>query len=361
MPPRPSIRDVARQAGVSHTAASLALRGSPRVSQATRRQVEAVASQLGYRPHPVVSSLMTQLRTLKTNSAAETLGFITAWSTRDGWEKSPNLRRFYAGVKERALHTGYKLEVFWLREPGMTARRLSQILHTRGIRGLILQSLPKAHGHLSLDWQHFAVVAKGLTILRPALHRVISSHFEDMRLVEHQLKGLGYGRLGLVLDAGLDARVDRAWLAAYLLYQHGLAARYRVPALIIRAEDRPTRFGAWLHQHHPEVVLFSQLPVPVWVKELGLSVPQDLGLVHLDWSEECAPLAGLDADPEGIGAAAVDLLAGQLQAHEFGVPAREKVVSVSGRWVPGASLLPAGTRPRLMGRAAGKSMGTNKA
>jgi DNA-binding LacI/PurR family transcriptional regulator len=338
MPARPSIRDVARQAGVSHTAASLALRGSPRVSTATRRRVEQAAAQLGYQPHPTVATLMAQLRTLKTKPFIDTLGFITAWPARDGWEQSPNHRRFFVGVEARAKELGYKVEVFWLREPGMTSRRVSQILRTRGIRGLILQSLPKAHGHLSLDWPHFASVAKGLTIVRPRLHRVISSHFEDVRLVEHHLRRLGYRRPGLVIGAELDARVDRAWLAAYLLHQHDLPTRDRVPALILESDASAAKVARWMQQHRPEVILFSDLPVPAWLKQMGLRVPEDVGLVHLDWSEECAPLAGLDANSEAVGSAAVDLLVGQLQAHEFGIPAREKTVAVSGRWVPGTSL-----------------------
>jgi LacI family transcriptional regulator len=338
MSTRASIRDVARQAGVSHTTASLALRGDPRISAATRRRVVLAARQLDYRPHAVVADLMAQLRTLKIKADTVTLGFITAWPTRDGWEKSPNHRRFFAGVQARARELGYKVEEFWLREPGMTSRRMSQILRARGIRGLILQSLPKAHGHLSLEWRHFTAVAKGVTVARPRLHRVISSHFEDMRLVGHHLKRLGYRRPGLVLDAELDARVDRAWLAAYLLHQHDLPARDRVPGLIVGAGQKAAKFARWFAQHRPEVILFTGLPLLAWIKDLGLRVPEDVGLVHLDWSEEVGPLAGIDAEAEMLGAAAVDLLVGQLHAHEYGIPAREKIVAVSGRWIAGASL-----------------------
>jgi LacI family transcriptional regulator len=286
----------------------------------------------------VVADLMAQLRTLKFKADTVTLGFITAWPTRDGWEKSPNHRRFFAGVQARARELGYKVEEFWLREPGMTSRRMSQILRARGVRGLILQSLPKAHGHLSLEWRHFTAVAKGVTVARPRLHRVISSHFEDMRLVGHHLKRLGYRRPGLVLDAELDARVDRAWLAAYLLHQHDLPARDRVPGLIVGAGQKAAKFARWFAQHRPEVILFTGLPLLAWIKDLGLRVPEDVGLVHLDWSEEVGPLAGIDAEAEMLGAAAVDLLVGQLHAHEYGIPAREKIVAVSGRWIAGASL-----------------------
>ena len=335
---RPSIRDVARQAGVSHTAVSLALRRDPRIPAATRRRVEKAAAKLGYRRHAVLDSLMAQLRTLKIKPETATLGFITSWPTRDGWRSSPNHRRFFAGAEARAHELGYKLETFWLREPGMTAQRMSQILRARGIQGLLLQSLPEADGELALDWRHFAAVAKGLTIARPRLHRVISSHFEDMRLVMEQLRRLGYRRPGLVLDEEHDTRVDHAWLAAYLLQQQELPEHDRVPALILRAGQGARQFGAWWVQHRPEVVLFTELPMPAWVAGLGLRVPRDLGLVYLDWSAEVAPLAGVDLNVETLGAAAVDLLVGQLHAHEHGIPRREKIVAVSGRWVPGRSL-----------------------
>jgi LacI family transcriptional regulator len=59
-------------------------------------------------------------------------------------------------------------------------------------------------------------------------------------------------------------------------------------------------------------------------------VPDDVGLVHLDWSAESGSLADIDANAETIGMEAVDLLVGQLHANEYGVPRREKVVSVSG-------------------------------
>lgn len=335
---RPSVREVAEKAGVSHTTVSLALRHDPRISAATRQKVELAAKRVGYRPHSVVSNLMAQLRTLKVKSDPETIGFITAWSTRDGWKESHNHRRFFAGVTARCLELGYKVEVFWLREPRMTSRRMSQILRTRAVRGLILLSLPKSHGHLSLKWEQFAVVAKGLTILRPRLHRVISSHFEDMRLVTHHLRKLGYHRPGLVLNAEHDARVDRAWLAAYLLWQHDLPAEDQVPGLILKSNTDAPKLARWYEKHRPEVILYTGLPVASWIADLGLRVPEDVGLVHLDWSKELEPLAGIDADSESLGIAAVDLLVGQLHAHEYGVPKREKIVSVSGRWVSGSSL-----------------------
>src|SRR3954468_3372383 len=50
-PTHPTLRDVARLAGVARTTASDALQGRGRVSEATRARVEAAAAALRYRPH----------------------------------------------------------------------------------------------------------------------------------------------------------------------------------------------------------------------------------------------------------------------------------------------------------------------
>lgn len=54
-----TMQDVATAAGVDRTTVSLALRNHPRISLATRKRVQQVADELGYRTHPLVSALMT--------------------------------------------------------------------------------------------------------------------------------------------------------------------------------------------------------------------------------------------------------------------------------------------------------------
>jgi LacI family transcriptional regulator len=266
------------------------------------------------------------------------LGLVTAWPTRNGWRALPNLVRFHAGAERRARELGYALDELWLAEPGMTGARLTRILRARGIRGVLLQALPSIGGKLQLGWANFAYVAKGLTLTHPPTHRVVSSHYEDMQLVLGELARRHYRRIGLVLSQGLSARVDQAWLAAFLLHQNGAPAPTRVPALLTQAADEEARFREWFAAHRPDVILFSEQPIVGWVEKMKLRVPADVGLVHLDWSPAQAPLAGLDANAETLGEAATDLLVGQLQANEFGIPKHEKIVAVRGHWVAGTSV-----------------------
>lgn len=349
MSARISIRELAAGLGVSHTTVSLALRNAPRIPAAKRREIQAYAAQHGYRTDAVVSSLMARLRTLREKPVEAALGFVTAWPTRHGWQAMPNLVRFHAGAERRAHELGYALDELWLNEPGMTGGRMTRILQARGIRGVILQALPSVGGRLQLGWRHFAYVTKGLTLTHPPAHRVVSSHYEDMQLVLGELARRRYRRIGLALSHGLSARVDRAWLAAFLLHQNDAPAPQRLPALLTQSTDEEAHFREWFAAHRPDVILFSEQPIAAWVEKMKLRVPADVGLVHLDWSPGQAPLAGLDANAETLGEAATDLLVGQLQANEFGIPRHEKIVAVRGHWVAGSSVRPA-ERRRFTGK-----------
>ena len=59
-----SIADIARAAGVSHTTVSQALHESPLISEATRRRIQLLASEMGYTPNAIAQSL--QMRQTST-------------------------------------------------------------------------------------------------------------------------------------------------------------------------------------------------------------------------------------------------------------------------------------------------------
>lgn len=348
MKPRTTIRDVARAVGVSHTTVSMALRNDPRILAATRKKVAQAAVQLGYRRDPVISELMAQLKTARTRAEQVPLAFMTAWPTRDGWRQRIHFVQFFASARSRAAELGFELEEFWLREPGMTPNRMTSILRARGIRGIVLLALAEPEGSVSICWRHFATVTKGLTVAHPRMHRVVSSHYDDMRLAVAQLVRRGYRRLGFVLSEVESKRVGHAWLAGYYLHQHTVSSDDWVPALFVSDEKGEAQFDEWYKRYRPEVVLFAHQPLRTWLTRLGLAVPRQVGLVDLVWSPENSSTTGIDLDPDSLGAAAIDLLVGQLEAHEYGVPKRAKIVEVMGRWVPGKTILPSRFRRHPM-------------
>ena len=146
-----TMQHIADAAGVSRMAVSLALRNSPKISRATADRIRTIAEQLQYRPNPMVSALMTQLRHNKDVKKPSVLAYVTAYQTEDGWRRPGPFVSFFEGAQRRAAALGYELEEWWLRQPGITEQRFSDILYTRNIHGMIVAPLPPGGGTLRLD------------------------------------------------------------------------------------------------------------------------------------------------------------------------------------------------------------------
>lgn len=332
------MQKIADAAGVSVATVSLCLRNHPRFPAETCKRIQAIANEMGYRPNPLVSTLMVHLRTTRPTEYSATIGFINAFKNHTFAEISPNCKRLFQGMRERAEQMGYGLDEFRIREPGMTTGRLNKILFARGINALVIGPLSGGRGHLSLDWSKFAIAAVGYSMWRPSVHRVAHNQFRAMRLVMRNLDRLGYRRVGLVMSSNFDERVDHNWLAGLLVSQRHTSSALLIPPLIQKALTRESFFH-WFNQHRPEVVVSPEYPPFELLQSSGLRVPGDVGYVHLDWVPELGPFAGIDQRSEIIGASAVDTVVGQLYHNERGVPKDSKLVLVEGVWQEGATLL----------------------
>ncbi len=338
LPKKPvTLAEIAKRAGVSVMTVSRALRNQSNISPDTQKKIQAIADELGYRPNPLVSALMTYRRAAKPVQWHVSLGFITNFSTRDGWKVSRLYQEFYEGVCQSAERHGYSVEHFWKREPGMTPDRLTQILATRSIHGLIIAPLPEAHGELELGWESFSAVTIGYSLTKPLLHRSANHQFRSMRLAMRELRKLGYRRLGLALPASLNERVDRHWVASFLVEQ--LDFEHSVPLFVPDdAQWNFEGFRRWFDANRPDVVIAHEEVVLDWLKKMGLHVPDDVGFVHLNCADSGGQYAGIYQNGSAIGAVAVDFLIGMIQRNERGMPALPHSLLVEGTWVEGRTV-----------------------
>jgi DNA-binding LacI/PurR family transcriptional regulator len=74
-----------------------------------RARVAEVAAELGYTPNPMVSALMTSLRSTRKTKFVCNLGFITSFPTRDGWKENPSFARYFLDLFKQA-HLALKEE-----------------------------------------------------------------------------------------------------------------------------------------------------------------------------------------------------------------------------------------------------------
>ncbi|AHF90871.1 LacI family transcriptional regulator [Opitutaceae bacterium TAV5] len=331
---RTTLKQIADAAGVTAATVSMALRNSPRISLAMRERLQTLAAQMNYHPDPLIAALAGRRSGRRRGEEIGTIAWVTAYPERQGWYCTTFSPGAYAGARARAAQQGYRVEHFWLREPGMTARRLSEILHSRGIRGVCVAPLPEGFGHMRLRWEWFSCAAVGYSMVRPSLHRACPHQFQGMLHTLKTLRKRGYRRIGVALEKRVSRIVVHNWLAAILVFRqmHGAAS--------IRHFTYPTPDRAemerWIGQNRPDAMVVPDVALLGWARDAGRKIaPEGIGLATL---ERYSGYAGLDQRPEVVGASAIDLVIGQIQRNETGIPADPKVVMVEGVWVDGPSV-----------------------
>lgn len=334
---RITLADVAREAEVSRTAASYALRDDPNIAPATRARIRKVAEALGYRPDPVLAKLMAHLHAGRGRRHAGNLAFLNVHEARDYWLNTPALCDFRRSAEARAVQLGYGVEEFWLHEPGRSPRRLAQMLAARGIRGLVVGSTGRQGSVVEFPWARFAAVTVGYSVETPALHRVVTHHYRNTRLALRKAGEAGCRRVGLITPRGAEAAMENLHVAAFLAHQEELPEKDRVPVLFFEdCEDRSV-LRRWYETHRPEAILTTSLKRDT-LAAAGLVVPRDAGWAKLLLWDSSEGVSGVLPGYERLGAAAVDLLVGQFQHEEYGAPANPKVMLVEGVWCDGATL-----------------------
>lgn len=332
------MRVIAERAGVTRQTVSLALRDHRSLPVATRRRIQTIAREIGYRPNPLFSALMEHVRQGKSKTDFGTIAYVTAYPTRDGWRRRGNMHmEYFTGASERAQQRGYLLEEFWARESRMTGRRASTILLARNIRGLLLAPVLHPRGHLSLEWSRFAAATLGFSVWRPRVHRVVPNQFQGTYTLLRQLSRLGYRRIGLVIDRPVNERNNRQYTAALFDWQQRIPRDRRVPPLVFEKWDEAL-FRRWFARNHPDAIISEQPQVHRSPRSLGLNVPHEVGSVCLSISDSPPGMAGLNAKGRVIGATAVDLVIDQLERNELGLPAEPQVVMIESEWVDGKTV-----------------------
>jgi len=329
---RPTLRNVAEAAGVHLSTAARAIKNDPRISSKTRLKVRSVAKQIGYFRDPMMAAFAAYRQKVRTTGFRGTMAWITNYPQVDGW-RNWTTDLYHAGARERALELGYNLEEFWLHAPGMTARRASNILVARGIRGLLLSPQPRSRGHLSLKWDQFATVAFGYSMVRPKMNLVTTAHFRSVVTVVRNLRALGYRRIGWACPRKMDVRMEHLWTSSYHSELQTLPESQGIP--FFTSYQKP-EFIAWFERWRPQAIITLDVPPIIdWLTERGYHVPRDVGVASLIVPEPDRHLSGIDERSKVVGTTAVDLLADMIQRGEYGIPKDPLLVLVQGVWLSG--------------------------
>jgi DNA-binding LacI/PurR family transcriptional regulator len=297
---------------------------------------------MGYMPDPMLSALNAYRHASRASQYHGTVAWITNHPDRDGWRTSYCYHLYFEGAREQLTRHGYKLEEFWLREPGLSARRASQVLLNRGIRGLLICPLPISRGHLSLQWEKFSALTFGYSLVRPKLHLFTAAHYRAISACVRELRTRGYRRIGMVTSYKMNQRMDRMWTAAYNSEIANLPNSQTIPNLLLGetpTSDKNYRklVVKWFRTYKPDAIVTPEIPVFEWLTEEGHRVPRDVTVANASIHKE-GLVSGIIEPSREIGRAAADFLVGMLQRGEYGIPSTPQRILLEGTWYAGSTV-----------------------
>lgn len=340
-PKRTSLHAVAAAAGVSLMTVSRALRNAREISPATRQRVLRAAERIGYRPNPHLARLMFMVRGAKRRNVRAVIGVVRDDIPQDELHDPAFQYVSTADIRIRAEQHGYAVEEFFMGRDGISPERLRGILLARGIEGIIVS--PQSSRHLAgeLDFSPFAAATFGYGLQSPALHRASANMMQGILETTERLARRGYTRIGLAVTRWIDNRSSHTYSGGLLHYQQQVDPKDRVPPLFLpdNLARCATVFCDWFQQFRPDVVISLNTYVPDWVtKRMRLHIPEEVGFVVHDWTEEMAGFAGIFHRRPDAAAAAVDLVATQLMHNEHGIPTVPRQVLIPPLWIDGPSV-----------------------
>jgi LacI family transcriptional regulator len=271
-----TLRDVAREAGVSLATASCVLNRSKRVSPELTARVQAAIARLDYRPNSLAQGLRTNL-TL-------TLGLVTS-----------DIANFYyadvaRGVEDRAEREGYSLFLCNTDADPRREERYVRTLLGRQVDGIVFTSVRQNDDSVvRLCEGGFPLVLINRRVQGYRTDYVGTDNVRGAMKAVSYLVSLGHQRIGFISGAsystasaerleGYRTSVERQHLPADpSLVQEGdlqQESGYSAAKILLSSDSRPTAIFA-----ANDLMAFGVLEA---ASEMGLEVPEDLSVMGFD-------------------------------------------------------------------------------
>lgn len=275
-----TIKDIAKKAGVSTTAVSIALNNRKGVSEKTRRRIIRIANEMDYHPNLTARTLISK--------RSYTIGYIVTNIT------DPYYSELAFGIEEKANTLGY--QVILTNTSGSLEKEASsiQMLMSRGVDGIIFSTVTVDDPNLNqlIDQKFPFVVINRVPLNHPSVDKIdsviIDSYAGGYKAVEHLCR-MGHERIAVVAGSMKTSTArERTRGGEQALKDNGLkpspkyffecdydfAKAYAAGQNILKLKPRPTAIVS----HDDNMALGARDAV----LEAGLRIPEDIALVGFD-------------------------------------------------------------------------------
>ncbi|MCA0360667.1 MAG: LacI family transcriptional regulator [Armatimonadetes bacterium] len=323
---RASLKDIARQVGVSVSTVSYALNDGPKpVAADLKERIKAVAAELDYRPNQLAKSMKT--RRSKIVGLAHT-------NIREHFLGLPMIGPTMSGVTDAAIDDGYDVLLYTHAKILDGEELLNYLLDGRA-DGMILVAPERSDTTIELvAGRNFPIVVVAGKPIGTAPH-ILLDNVAAMRLAIEHLRTLGHTKIGHLAGRQtlwdgeerkaafqsicheMNLEVRHEWIADT---EFSLESGERAARAILHSKERPTALVCAND--------FTALGAVRAAQEIGLSVPEDLSLVGVDNSVEgmvsSVPLTTITFPFEEVGRAAFRAFMAKLDGQQ---PPRVQIFS----------------------------------
>jgi LacI family transcriptional regulator len=305
-----TIKDVAREAGVSLGTASQAVRGRPGVREATRRRVLDAAARLRYQPSALARGLVTR--------RTHTIGLLISDIA------NPFFIRAVRAVEDLAQENGYNLILCNTDEAPAKEAQYLQVLMEKRVDGIVLATTAGRRTAIrEIRYRRVPLVLFDRELPGVAADTVKVDGVLGGRLAAEHLLGLGHRRIGII-HGPLQRSTGAERLQGYLDALRG--AGVPPAAELIREGNFKQDSGRELARQllalpDPPTALFCTNNLMTvgalqTVRERGLCIPADLSLIGYDdmewWTLTDPPLTTVGQPVYELGREAMRLLLRQI-------------------------------------------------
>lgn len=275
-----SIKDIAKQAGVSPTTVSFVLNGKAkekRISDQVSKKILKIANKLKYKPN----QLARGLRTGKT----KTLGLIVEDIANNFWANVAKV------VEDEADKHGYKVLYGSTEDNSEKAKGLLEVLKYRQVDGYIITPTKNMEKEIEL----LKMVRKPIVLMDRYLpnvdsHYVVVDNYQGAFDATAHMVAQGYKKIGIITTTSdqvqMKQRMD-GFVAA--LKKHGIPFNKNIVKKLPFEMDRAghtQEITKYLKSTKVDAIFFATNYLGIYgiesIRSLGLRIGPDVGMVSFD-------------------------------------------------------------------------------
>lgn len=273
----PTIRDVAKRAGVAISTASAAINRSAPVSEDVIAKVQEAVRAIGYVPHGAAQSLRS--------GQSRVVGLIVPNIV------NPHFATVARVVENVCLSAGYMSVVFSTGQDEERENQILRMMRQQRVAGLIIiptQSSAEHGRHLKTEI-HVPTVLLDMPVEGLDYDVVKLDNIRASRVATEHLIGLGHRRIAIL--CGLPGLITSEDRRRGYLDAHAAAGLPVDPALQLQGDyEQDKAFQLVrdvMRRPDPPTALLSisnmmMIGAMLALKELGLSIPRDISVIGID-------------------------------------------------------------------------------